>query len=518
MISTSTVVLILTSFGTISHARDNPRDQEAEPTYDIRYYGAAGDGKTLCTDAIQKAIDACAAAGGGRVLVPQGKFITGSLMLRSNVNLYLEVDATLVGSAEISDYTSGVLIQASGVKNVSISGGGVIDGNGRHFWNNGRYLSVRPDGLIRFTGCQHATLSGVRLVNSPKFTVVLDDCKHVSVDRIHIKNSLDSPNTDGVDIVNSSDVVVSGSYIETGDDAVCLKSTKHDGVVERVIVRNCRLVSDDTALKLGTGSRNRISDCIFTDIVIPEATNCIGLFMKDGGVFERIRFEGISMRAVATPMKEYMPKGGGAAYWRKVLERRQTFPIFVDSESRKNGVPAGTIRDVEFKDLDMETRGGNCLIQGRAERPLQDIRLINIKLTVLSERNYAGRTKPRGTHTLPGRAPNDFANIPSYFTFAYINGISVKNLSVRVAGTACAFPMYCIWANEVDSCTIQGGELSEEATADSLPATKFLNIRGLSVRDFRRLISRSGSRSNGSCCPDDPGGDSAAAGSEDEPQ
>lgn len=457
--------------------------------YNITFYGAIGDAKTMSTGAIQKAIDACAAAGGGTVLIPSGEFVTGSLTLKSKVHLHLVRGAMLVGSRELEDYTDGVLILARDAKDASIDGDGVINGSGRHFWDSDRHPLSRPDGLIKFVGCEGISVKSVRLINSPKFTVVIDDCRRVSVDGVTIRNSLDSPNTDGIDVVNSSDVVISGSSIETGDDAVCLKSTKHHGIVERVTVRNCKLVSDDTALKLGTGSRNRISDCVFSDIVIPEATNCIGLFMKDGGTFERIRFDGIKMTSVRVPMKKYLPKGGGAAYWKRVLRNRQTFPIFVDSESRSEGVPAGNIRDVVFRNIDMTTYGGNCLIQGRTGRPLQDISLINIRYRVVSEQSYCGRTKPRGTHSLPGRSPNDFADIPSYLTFACADGLTIRNVSVIVAKTAAEFPMHFIWGNELRDCIIDSCELIEPPGLRSIPAMNFIKTENLSLTEFYRRHS-----------------------------
>lgn len=491
----------------VSYSAVGSPGAKSEAIYDVTTYGAVGNGKTMCTRAIQTAIDSCSDEGGGRVLVPRGRFITGSLTLKSGVDLCLQSGATLVGSSRLADYTSGVLIFAENCKHVSISGKGIVDGNGRVFWDSGRHPIVRPDGMIKFQDCKDVTVRGIRITNSPKFTIAFHSCSNVLVRNIYLKSSLDSPNTDGVDVVNSSDVLITDSYMETGDDAVCLKSTRSSGMVARVHVSNCTLISDDTALKLGTGSKDKISDCTFTNITIPECTNGIGLFMKDGGIFERIRFSGIDMESVIIPLKKYFPRDGGAKYWRKVLRKRQTFPIFVDSESRRKDSPVGTIRDIEFKNITIRTRGGNCLIQGRAERYLENISLDNVSMDVLTEENYDGRTKPRGTRTMAGRAPNDFAFVPSYFTFAYADNLALKDVSVKVENAARRFRMYCVWGKSIRGCKINGIFLNESDSTEGFPLMKFIGSRGVSVTgcvepSARKVLYETGAASNVACRKD----------------
>jgi len=458
--------------------------------FNIMDYGAVGDGKTLCTAAIQSAIDSCAFSGGGEVYVPPGVFLTGSLILKNHVEFYLEKNSVILGSKQLSDYSAGVLIFALDREDVSIEGGGKIDGQGRSFWEGKERLFSRPNGLVRFENCRRVFVSDVELTDSPKFNLYFDRCEDVHVDAIRIVNSLDSPNTDGIDIANTSDVFISNSYIETGDDAICLKSNKTDYEVSGVVVTNCIIISDDTALKLGTGSQQRISDCLFSNIAVREATNGIGLFMKDGGIFENIQFYGINMETLANP-KKYFPADGGAAYWRRVLEKRSSYPIFVDTESRDGIAKPGLIRNVMFSDIIINNYDGNCLISGDARRPLEDISLINIRVNVLSKKSFSGRSKPRGTRTLTNKPSNDFSRVQSHFTFAYVKNLKLKNITVEDRAAERGIPFNLIWGKEVDHSTFDCVTLVEDEVAGRVPEVVLNDCRDLLVTGCKGADTRS---------------------------
>ncbi len=448
----------------------------------VTEYGAIGNGENLCTRAIQKAIDECELNGGGRVYVPPGRYLTGSLILKSGVGLYLERNSVLYGSGDLSSYPAGVLISARNAENVSIEGRGEINGNGRRFWKSDSLPLKRPHGLIRFEDCRNVVLKGVKLHNSPKFTLYLENCSLVQIDEIEIENTLDSPNTDGIDVTNSSNVFISKSFIMTGDDGICLKSNRLDRNVENVVVSNCIIISDDTALKLGTGSKNTISDCIFTNIVIPEATNGVGLFMNDGGVFERLQFSNINMVTRVAPQKRYFPADGGAEYWRNVLEKRESFPIFIDSDSRTGEGPAGVIQDVTFRDIVMDVKDGNCLISGRKDRHLENITMDGIRMDVISERDFRGRKKPRGSHEMKGTGLQDFASVPSFFTFAYVDGLTLRGISIRRFQPRGVVPMNCIFAKGVSRARMSGVDISE-TEKDTLAVVKLVESRDILLTD-----------------------------------
>ncbi len=455
-------------------------EQRQKYNFNIMDYGAVGDGKTLCTAAIQSAIDSCAVSGGGEVYVPPGVFLTGSLILKNHVELYLEKNSVILGSKKLSDYSAGVLIFALDRDDVSIEGGGKIDGQGRSFWEGKERPFSRPNGLIRFENCRRVFVKDVELTDSPKFNLYFDRCEDVHVDAIRIVNSLDSPNTDGIDIANTSDVFISNSYIETGDDAICLKSNRKNVGVDNIVVDNCIIISDDTALKLGTGSRFRIANCVFNNIIVRESSVGIGLFMKDGGVFENIQFSNISIETVTKP-KKYFPASGGAEYWLRVLKRRGAYPIFIDTESRTGDGRPGLIRNVLFRGIVIDNYDGNCLISGDKGSALEDISLVDVHMNVMSKKSFADRRKPRGTRTLTAESLNDFSRIQSYFTFAYVKNLKLRNVTVDDI-TANQNPSYSvIWGDELNDPVFNGVALEEKPGNADTPEVELMDSRNVFI-------------------------------------
>ncbi len=265
------------------------------PAKDVTAYGAKGNGRNMDTRAIQQAIDACAEEGGGTVYFPNGTYLSGTIVLASNVTLYLDAGATLLGSRNLEDYDPPYLIYAHEAKNISIQGKGVIDGQGASFWDEDFNPLERPARMIELVACQNVTIRDVTIQNSPSWAVELLGCDRVVVDAVSIINPRRGPNTDGLDIVSSSNVLVSNCYIEGGDDSICLKARLKDKPCENVTVTNCVLISDDTAIKLGTRSTGDIRHCVFSNIAIRNTRYGISLFMKDGGTYEDIQFSNITM-------------------------------------------------------------------------------------------------------------------------------------------------------------------------------------------------------------------------------
>ena len=234
-------------------------------------FGAKGDGTTNSTAAIQKAIDACSSSGGGSVTFKPGKYVTGALFLKSNVNLKIDREVTLLGSQDDADYPSiftrvaGIemkwpagLINVNDQKNVKISGGGTIDGQGRKWWE--RYWTLRlkyePRGLrwasdydaerVRLMvlwKSSDVTVENLSLKRSGFWTVQVVYSDHVTVNRIRISDNA-GPSTDGVDIDSSSYVLVENTDIDNNDDDICLKAGRDfDGLrvnrpTEYIVIRN----------------------------------------------------------------------------------------------------------------------------------------------------------------------------------------------------------------------------------------------------------------------------------------
>lgn len=250
-------------------------------------YGAIPDGKSLCTNAIQSAIDECSATGGGRVIVPQGTFLTGTLFIKNGVLLWLDAGAVILGSTNMADYKPRGVIRSSHQKNVGMAGYGIIDGQGWAFWEKSREnrqadFGMNPawnfahkprssDMMVQFENCQSVRIEGVTLKNSESWTLHLLACDDVLVTKIKIRNPQHGPNTDGIDINASRRVIISDCDIYTTDDAIVFKNKDPkywDRACEDIIVTGCILTTSCNAFKIGTETIGDFRNIVFSNSII----------------------------------------------------------------------------------------------------------------------------------------------------------------------------------------------------------------------------------------------------------
>lgn len=221
-------------FGSDNQALVDAAQQATQAeVFSIKSYGAVGDGAAMETEAVQKTIDACHAAGGGVVWVPAGDYVIGTITLRSNITLSLDYGASLLGSQDIADYATDLvkpregwvhcLIYAANSTNISIEGLGVIDGRGTPEafpWGKG----PNPR-LMRMENCDHLTFSGVTYKRPAFWGLHLIDCRNIHFDAVTIDSRDNNRGNDGIDMDGCENVLVENCDINSGDDAVCLKSS-----------------------------------------------------------------------------------------------------------------------------------------------------------------------------------------------------------------------------------------------------------------------------------------------------
>jgi polygalacturonase len=207
----------------------------------VQSYGAKANGTTKDTTAIQHAIDACEAKGGGTVLMPAGTYLSGPIVLKSNITLKLAKNATLLGSPDFSDYPQitefrapgrQALVSAKNAENVSIVGDGTINGNGFGWWKAARSVHgagvmgntfTRPR-LIVFNHCKHVLIQGITAENSGMWQIVPYYSDYVTIRNIRILAPQHAPNTDAMDPFSSSHVLIEHVFANVGDDDVAIKS------------------------------------------------------------------------------------------------------------------------------------------------------------------------------------------------------------------------------------------------------------------------------------------------------
>jgi polygalacturonase len=373
--------------------------------FNVGVFGAVGEGKTLCTAAIQAAIDACSKAGGGTVVVPPGVYLTGPLFLKSHIVFEVVAGATLLGSATFSDYPTlagrwegldrtiyASLLTGTDLENVTIQGRGTLDGQGQVWWDAFRKtMALRrqmnlmerepenPPGsplawprarMINLYRSKNIVIRDLTIVNSPSWNIHPVDCENVLIDGVSIVNPKLSPNTDGIDPESCRNVRISNCYISTGDDCIVIKSgykyiADHPfGVCENIAVTNCVFGFGHAGVGIGSETAGGVRNV--------SASNCVcdgtvrGLYIKSargrGNVIEDIRATNWVMRNL-----EQEPVMVTLVY--QASDPKKPMPVDATTP---------TVRNIYFSGVTARTSKRAISIQGLAESPIQNVYLRDI--------------------------------------------------------------------------------------------------------------------------------------------
>ena len=452
--------------------------------FSVKKTGATGDGKILDTIPIQKTINNCAESGGGTVIVPPGEYLTGALELLSNVELHLLPGAKVKGSSNIDDYylngELAGLITAKYAKNITISGRGVIDGSGTSFIDvteskkSGKYdpdahqqtepavsgikpndgpavMLTRPGCMLNFCGCENVIIQDITVIDAPFWTILINGSNNVKIFNTSIQNPCIVPNDDGIHCTSSSDVIISGCNILSGDDSIAITGIndechmnilpgfiRHTRTTENIIVSNCILRSRSGSVRVGYG-HNDIRNCIFQNLIIETTNRGLGIFVRDAGSIQNIQFSNITMK---TELHNETWWGNGE-------------PIHISSINQFVGKPLGSIQNIRFSNITAEAANG-VLIYGTEKSIIKNVELNNIRLEIKSD----PRNKSRGgkfdirpaykeelgffSHDIPGVfcqhtdglkikefELNWAENVPDFFTHGltceFVNNIEIDN-------------------------------------------------------------------------------------------
>lgn len=280
--------------------------------YDVKDFGAAGDGSTKDTAAIQSALDACGRAGGGCVRLAQGIFVTGTLYLRNSVTLEIDSSAVLAASPDIEDYGTDThhnryrnepeldrcLIFAEDAQNVTVCGHGTICGNAKHFPNDG---SIYRPMMFRFLRCEHIHLENLKLYDAAAWTTAFLDSRYIWARGLDIRNEKRF-NGDGLDFDGCSRVYVSDCNIRGTDDNLCLQSGSKAYPVEDIHITNCSFSSVCAGIRIGLKSIGDIRNVVISNCTMREIwREGIKIECSEGGRIEDILIQNVSMRNVRRP-------------------------------------------------------------------------------------------------------------------------------------------------------------------------------------------------------------------------
>lgn len=365
----------------------------------IEKFGAVGDGQTLNSVAIQKAIDHCNQTGGGRVIFPAGRFLSGTIVLKNNVTLQLQKGSVLLGSTNINDYqnldpfTEGLgqhvgwaLVVGVDLKNIGIEGEGVIDGRGSALKAQQILTDTRPEGerwgrrpfLLRLVRCEKISVSGVTLSYSAAWTSHYFQCKDVSIQKLKII-SRGVAHNDGIDIDGCQNVNIRDCDIDSGDDAVCFKTTSSKMPCSHITISGMRLKSSQGAIKMGTESMAAFEDIKISDCYIYNTSNGgIKLLSVDGAHLRNVEISNITMVNVKTPI--LIRLGSRLSVFRKDQDTQQQTGV-LENVSIKNvkaqaadtaqlmppsgilitGVPGHPVKNLTLENIEIQLAGGGTL-------------------------------------------------------------------------------------------------------------------------------------------------------------
>jgi polygalacturonase len=393
------------SFGPSADLHDGSQSKPANHVVNVLDFGAVGDGRTLCTSGIQAAINACAAAGGGKVFVPPGRYLTGPIFLKSNLEFEVLAGATLLGSTNFADcptipgwweglertvYAS--MITGIDLENVAITGQGTLDGQGAVWleaWGKTQELREKlglkgrepenPPGsplpwprprVINLYRSRKVLIRGLTIHDSPSWTVHPVMCEDVYIEGLTILNPPHSWNTDGIDPDSCRNVRISGCYISTGDDCIMLKSGykqipgKPFSPTENIVVTNCTFNAGGCGVGIGSETAGGVRNVAISNCVC-DGTTC-GLYFRTargrGNVVENVSAVNVVMR--------------------NLEETGLVFSMFYEDEDRSTVHPVDVhtpvFRNFHCSDILLDGAKVAIVVEGLPESPIQRLSLDNV--------------------------------------------------------------------------------------------------------------------------------------------
>jgi hypothetical protein len=450
--------------------------------------GQKGDN---ATSTIQRAVDACAEAGGGMVYLPPGEYTAGTIHLRSHVRFHIEAGATLYSSKNRTDFSAKedgreALFYGEDLENVSLEGRGTVDGQADYEWKvqdfDDRYIKENLDEFLK-TGkkplrafpkkdqygrlvlllkCTDVRVEGLSFIRSPSWTMNYYACRRLVIDGVYIRSSLKSGVwADGIDPDGCSDVRISNCTIETGDDAIVFYSTPIWGpalACENITVTNCRLSSASSAIKFCDGNNVAVRNVVIDNCVITDSNRGIAFMTFDGGDVENVV---ISNCTIDCRRFDWFWWGDGDPIY--FMARRRYSELH--PELNKQDAPAGAIRNVLIRDVIAHGKA-RCLLRGHPDKWLEGVRFSDVRLFLSADPDA------------------DYDKEGSALTFRYARDIELRNVDVIMENQTTSKWKSPLSFEDAADILVEGfrGRLPRGSRE---PAIALKNVKGAVIRNSR---------------------------------
>lgn len=467
--------------------------------YNINTFGAVADSTTNNTRFIQQAIDKAAAGGGGRVLIPAGKFLTGVISLKSGVELHLAQNAVLLATTSRMDYgpaKASPLIVANNQHHISITGQGAIDGQGEQLlddifrvlkkgilkdeewqqyndWGQMRPAENNRPKLIGFNNCDNVTIKGITIQNGLCWIQDYRSCTNMVFDSIRVVSNT-FLNNDGIDLVDCKNVRLTNSFFDVADDGICLKSHDPQSCCENIYIAHCIVRSGASAFKMGTASFGGFKKITVTDIDIYNTfRSAIAVETVDGGAVEDIDIRNITARNT-----------GNAIFIRLGKRRAERAPgtlkgVYIGNV--KVQIPAGKPDagyNMEGPPERYEHNVFPSSITGIPGHPVENVTLENIEVEYdLKSSNRIANVNADSLQNIPENIAaypefSMFRELPAWgFYVRHAGNIVMKNMKLSYTGRE--FRTTCIF-DDVNRLTLQNFYTSQTA---AMPAIILNNVK-----------------------------------------
>lgn len=445
--------------------------------YNVPDHGVKGDGVTLNTDRINAVIEKCSESGGGTVQFPAGTYLTGTIVVKSNVTLHIGNGAIIRGSVNVDHYGAGglpkSLIVIKDAENTAITGEGIIDANGDAFMDMTKVKLVEPAGAdydpkytrqgadymsekfgtedgpvlpkrrpgttIEINNCSHFLLSGVTIKNTPSWAIRLINSEYADFIGFDIINNPLIPNNDGIHCTSSRIIHISDFHFEGGDDAIIVSGFGNpEKVAEHVTVTNCTLSSRSAGIRVGYGN-SPIRNCVFDNIVIYGSNRGLGVFVRDEGSVENILFSNITIES-----------GIYKGHWWGNGE-----PIHVSVAPHHEDTELAGMKNIRFSNIVAQSENG-IVVHGWEDNMIEDVVFDNVKLRIKnSPKNdsYGGNFDLRPTHVLDRAV---FAHdIPGIYC-RHVNGIRISDFTLEWEDPVHRFFSHGIECEDFENLVIDG--------------------------------------------------------------